>query len=199
MTRRKFLFDHIVISAIIIAGLTVVLALAGDATRESLQWTRSGVQQGEWWRLVTAHIVHLDFFHALLNALVLIFLAELFGCAFSLARHGCNALIGILFIDAGLLWLGNLEWYVGLSGLLHTFAAASIVRLIVDRHDRVAWGVALFGLVKIVYENTMGAMPFSGREASVVTDVHLFGVLIGMVLGLIPSRHHSPDRLNDLV
>lgn len=199
MTPRKFFADQAVIAAIILAGLTLVLALAGDATRESLQWTRSGVQQGEWWRLVTAHVVHLDLFHALLNALVLIVLAELFGRVFTIARHGFNAIVGILFIDAGLLWLGNLEWYVGLSGLLHTLAAASVVRLIVDRHDRLAWGVAIFGLVKIVYENTMGSMPFSGRETSVVTDVHLFGVVIGMALGLIPSRQRSSLRLNDLV
>lgn len=197
MTQQKFFIDDVVIVAIILAGLTLVLSLAGDATRESLQWTRFGVQQGEWWRLVTAHVIHLDLFHALLNALVLILLAGLFGGVFTLARHGFNAIIGILFIDAGLLWLGNLEWYVGLSGLLHTLAAASVVRLIVDRQDRLAWGVAIFGLGKIVYENTMGAMPFSGREASVVTDVHLFGVLIGMALGLIPSRYRPAERLND--
>jgi rhomboid family GlyGly-CTERM serine protease len=198
MTPRKKFFDHAVIAAIILAGLTLVLALLDDATRESLQWTRSGVQQGEWWRLVTAHVIHLDFSHTLLNASVLILLAALFGSAFTLARHGLNAIIGMLFIDAGLLWLGHLEWYVGLSGLLHALAAAAIVRLIIDHHDQLAWGVAIFGLAKIVYENTMGAMPFSSRETFVVTDVHLFGVLIGMALGLIPSRHRSTLRLNDL-
>lgn len=199
MTRRKLLSDHVVIAAIILAGLTLVLALTGDAMRESLQWTRSGVQHGEWWRLVTAHVVHLDLFHALLNTAVLILLAVLFGHVFTPVRHGFNAIVGILFIDAGLLWLGNLEWYVGLSGLLHTLAAASVVRLIIDFHDRVAWGVAIFGLGKIVYENTMGAMPFSEREVSVVTDVHLFGVLIGMALGLIPARARPSAQLNDLV
>jgi rhomboid family GlyGly-CTERM serine protease len=174
--------------------MAIVLTVTGDATRESLQWTRSGLQQGEWWRLFTAHVVHLNLFHGLLNALALILLAALFGRTFTLARHGLHALIGILCIDAGLFWLADVEWYVGLSGLLHVLAAAAVVRLIIDRHDRVAWGVAIFGLGKLVYENTLGAMPFSGREALVVTDVHLFGVLIGMVLGLIPSVRHSRDN-----
>ncbi|MBM4216846.1 MAG: hypothetical protein FJ178_03215 [Gammaproteobacteria bacterium] len=77
-------------------------------------------------------------------------------------------------------------------------AAASAVRLIVDRHDRVAWSVARFGLGKIEYENTVGAMPFSGRETSVVTDVYLFDVVIGMALGLIPTRHRSSGPLTDV-
>jgi rhomboid family GlyGly-CTERM serine protease len=194
MSGRHPFFDRAVVAAAVVAGMAIVLTVTGDATRESLQWTRSGLQQGEWWRLFTAHVVHLNLFHGLLNALALILLAALFGRTFTLARHGLHALIGILCIDAGLFWLADVEWYVGLSGLLHVLAAAAVVRLIIDRHDRVAWGVAIFGLGKLVYENTLGAMPFSGREALVVTDVHLFGVLIGMVLGLIPSVRHSRDN-----
>lgn len=198
MMPQKVFFDRALIMSIILASLIVALAISGDVTRDTLQWTRSGVKHGEWWRLITAHVVHLNLFHAMLNAVVLILLAALFGRVFTLARHGVHAIIGILFIDAGLIWLGNLEWYVGLSGLLHALAAASVVRLIVDRHDRVAWGVAMFGLGKIVYENTVGTMPFSGRETSVVTDVHLFGVVIGMALGLIPTRHRPSGPLTDV-
>jgi len=156
------------------------------------------VKYGEWWRLITAHVVHLNPFHAILYAVVLILLAALFGRVFTPARHGVHAIIGILCIDAGLIWLGNLEWYVGLSGLLHALAAVSVVRLIVDRHDRVAWCVARFGLGKIVYENTVGAMLFSSRETSVVTDVRVFDVVIGMALGLISTRHRSSGPLTDV-
>jgi rhomboid family GlyGly-CTERM serine protease len=194
MSGRQRFFDRTGVTSMVVAGLVILLALMGDATRESLQWTRAGLQQAEWWRLFTAHVVHLNIFHGLLNALVLILLAALFGRTFTLARHGLHALIGMALIDAGLFWLADVEWYVGLSGLLHVLAAAAVVRLIIDRHDRVAWSVAMFGLGKIVYENTLGAMPFSGREAFVVTDVHLFGVLIGMVLGLIPSERHPHDN-----
>lgn len=194
MSGRHPFFDRAVVAAAVVAGIAIMLTLTGDATREGLQWTRSGLQQGEWWRLFTAHVVHLNIFHALLNALALVLIAMLFGRAFTLARHGLHAFIGILLIDAGLFWLADVEWYVGLSGLLHALAAAAVVRLIIDGHDRVAWGVAMFGLGKLVYENTLGAMPFSGREALVVTDVHLFGVLIGMVLGLVPSARPLQDN-----
>ncbi|MBM4216847.1 MAG: rhomboid family intramembrane serine protease [Gammaproteobacteria bacterium] len=109
MTSQKVFFDRALIMSIILAGLIVALAISGDTTRETLQWTRSGVKHGEWWRLITAHVVHLNPFHAMLNAVVLILLAALFGRIFTLARHGVHAIIGILFIDAGLIWLGNLE------------------------------------------------------------------------------------------
>jgi len=188
-----------VVAALAIGVVAVTLALLGEPVREALQWSRSAVHHGEWWRLVTAHMTHLDPAHALINSSVLCLLAALFGHVFSVARHAIHAAIGILMIDVGLTWLGDLEWYAGLSGVLHALAAATVVRLIVDRHDRVAWGIAIFGLCKIIYENTTGALPFSGDEARVVTDVHLFGVLTGMVLGLFPVRKRSKALVSDCV
>lgn len=197
MTTRFVFFDRVVMAAAL--GVVVLaLALIGDPVKQSLAWTRTGLEQGEWWRLISGHWVHLGFFHAVLNASVLILLTALFGEVFTLVRQGVHALMGMLVIDAGLWWLGGIEWYVGLSGVLHTMAAAAVVRLIIDRHDRLAWLVALFGLSKIIYENNFGAMPFSGSTDSVVTDAHLFGVLAGMIFGLVPDRNRKRRGVNDL-
>lgn len=186
-----------IFAALPIAIIVVVVAIAGEPVREALQWHRASIAEGEWWRLLTAHLVHLDLMHASVNAAVLVLLAVLFGHVYSLSRHAVNALVGMLVIDAGLYMLGDLDWYVGLSGVLHAMAAAAVVRLIITRGDPLAWGVAVFGFAKIVYENLAGAMPFTAQGTLVVTDAHLLGVLAGMAVGLIPGSTRDADRLND--
>jgi len=186
VTSKNGFFDRAVVAAMIVGGAIIALALVGDSARERLQWARDDIHDGEWWRLVTAHLVHLDLPHAVINVGVLLILAMLFGRVFTPTRHAIHALVGMLIIDLGLTWLSNLEWYVGLSGVLHTLAAAAVVRLIGDHQDRIGWGVAVFGLLKIGFENTVGGLPFSGDQSRVATDAHLFGVLAGMILGLIP-------------
>lgn len=178
-------------AAIGIATLMIALAVLGEPARDALQWTRSGSMPGEWWRFLTAHFIHLDLFHAMLNAAVLVAMASLFGDAFSPARHALHLCLGMLFIDVGLVALSDLDWYVGFSGVLHTLAAAAVVRLIIERHDPTAWGIALFGLGKITYENLVGAMPFTAVGTAVATDAHLFGVIAGMMAGLVPAVRQS--------
>lgn len=166
------------------AILVLALAAAGEGARQSLRWSRDALAAGEWWRLFTGHLVHLDLVHALLNLLAAALLVGVFGSVYSLRRTALVVVFGALAIDAGLWWLGEVDWYVGLSGVLHAYAAAVVVRAIVDRNDRPAWLVAAFGLAKIAWENLAGAMPFMATDVAVVTDAHLFGVIAGMLAGL---------------
>src|SRR5438270_2120421 len=57
---------------LILAGSCVLLLLAsltGEPGRLLLRYDRAALAAGQWWRLVTAHVVHLDVRHALLNDL----------------------------------------------------------------------------------------------------------------------------------
>src|ERR1700684_4714545 len=45
------------------------LTLAGPAWQALLRYDRAGLARGQYWRLVTAHLVHLDLRHACLNGL----------------------------------------------------------------------------------------------------------------------------------
>lgn len=187
---------------VVIMGVSILLlAMVGEPLRGYLQWSRSALDAGEWWRLVSGHFVHLDIPHALLNVAAMFLLWALFGRTFSLSRLSLIFLIAVSSIDIGLWWFDDVDWYVGLSGLLHAWAAAAVVRLIIDRQDPVACVIAIFGLGKIVWENTHGALPFTADSTPVVTDVHLFGVLAGMLCGLIlraaPTSSTDPDVIND--
>ena len=176
--------------AVLCASL-LALALGGDAVAQALCWSREGILAGEHWRWITGHFVHLDLAHAALNAAGLALVWVLFVRTWPIRRWLLVAACGIATIDAGLWWLSGVDWYVGLSGLLNTLAAAGIVREIVDG-DRMAWVVGLLGLAKLVYENLAGPMPFMATGHPVVLDAHLFGALAGMVCGLA-LRRPPPD------
>lgn len=173
-------------------ALWIGLALAGEPAREALHWSRSGIAAGEHWRWLTAHLVHLDLAHALLNAAGLALVWVLFCDLYSIRRWLLVAACGIVTIDVGLWWLSDVRWYVGASGVLNTLAAAGIVREIIDG-DRMAWVVGAAGLGKLVYENLAGPLPFLASDHPVVLEAHLFGALAGMVCGLLMPRSDVPS------
>lgn len=170
-----------------VCAAILLLALGGEALQQALRWSRSGLDAGELWRWVTGHLVHLDLAHALLNAAGLALVWALFARVYSPRRWLLIVVLGIAGIDLGLWWLSDIEWYVGLSGVLNTLAAAGIVREVIDG-DRMAWVVGLLGLAKLVSENISGPMPFLQPAMPVVLDAHLYGALVGMVCGLVLRR-----------
>jgi rhomboid family GlyGly-CTERM serine protease len=165
--------------ALLGAALLLLLpATAGDGGQAWLRYERGALAQGQWWRLLTAHLVHLDLRHALLNAAGLVLVWVLFARAYSPKAWLVILLGAIAAIDAGL-WLGDstVQWYVGSSGVLHGAMAAGALAHI-RRGERDGWVLAALLAVKLLYEQTLGALPFSGNDP-VVVDAHLYGVLGG--------------------
>jgi rhomboid family GlyGly-CTERM serine protease len=166
----------------LLAAVAVLLlpVLAGEAGREALRYDRVALAAGQWWRLLTAHIVHLDFDHAALNSLGLVLMWALFARDYRPRQWLAIVLGSVLAIDAGL-WLrdSTVAWYVGSSGALHgVMAAGTLAHL--RRRDLDGWILAVFIVVKLVYEQSAGALPFTDNHAGVVVDAHLFGTLGGV-------------------
>ena len=165
----------------LLAGCAMLLlpVLAGDAGREALRYDRTALAAGQWWRLLTAHFVHLDFDHAALNSLGLVLMWALFARDYR-PRQWLAILLGsIAAIDAGL-WLrdSTVAWYVGSSGALHGIMAAGTLAHL-RRRDLDGWILAVFIVVKLAYEQSAGALPFTDNHSGVVVDAHLFGTLGG--------------------
>jgi rhomboid family GlyGly-CTERM serine protease len=176
----------------LLAGCAMLLlpVLAGDAGREALRYDRTALAAGQWWRLLTAHFVHLDFDHAALNSLGLVLMWALFARDYR-PLHWLAILIGsIAAIDAGL-WLrdSTVSWYVGSSGALHGIMAAGTLAHL-RRRDLDGWILAAFIVVKLAYEQSAGALPFTDSHAGVVVDAHLFGTVggAGVAAFLQPRR-----------
>jgi membrane associated rhomboid family serine protease len=89
---------------IIVLILDLVLGL-GDSVGDVLRYDRSAIAAGGWWRLLTAHIVHLDFHHLLLNELGLVLMWALFAEDYDAVEWCAIVCAGALAISSGLFWL----------------------------------------------------------------------------------------------
>ena len=156
----------------------LALTLSGDAGRALLRYERAGLAAGQYWRLFTAHVVHLDLRHAVLNCVGVALVWALFARDYLWRAWLVILVSAAAAIDAGL-WFANstVEWYVGSSGVLHgVMAAGALAHL--RRGERDGLVLALLLAVKLLYEHLVGALPLSG--GAVVVDAHLFGVLGGV-------------------
>jgi rhomboid family GlyGly-CTERM serine protease len=172
-----------------VLALDLVLGL-GDSVAAILRYDRSAIAAGGWWRLLTAHIVHLDLHHLLLNELGLVLIWALFAGDYDPLEWCIIVLSGALAISSGLWWLSpRVGWYVGLSGVLHAIMGAGCARHLAER----AWDRwLLIGILaaKLAYEQLGGREP-----ALVVVDAHLYGAACGFVVGALLSWRVAIIRL----
>jgi rhomboid family GlyGly-CTERM serine protease len=176
---------------LILLLLGLVLAL-GDNVNALLRYDRGAIAAGGWWRLLTAHIVHLDLHHLILNELGLVLMWSLFAQDYDPVEWCAIVLSGALAISCGLWWLSpRVGWYVGASGVLHTVMAAGAAKHLVERTwDR--W-ILIGGLsAKLAWEQWAGH-----AQPMIVVDAHLYGAACGFAVGAALSwrtaiiRHRS--------
>jgi len=182
-----------------IAALAVLIALGGDLGRDALRYERDALMAGEAWRLITGHLVHLGWGHLWMNLAALGLIRLLVADAFSAADWVAAAVVSALGIDLGLYVLApGVDWYVGLSGVLHGLIAAAALVLL---RTQPTFGALLGGglLVKLLLEQTAGPLPFSESAAGgeVITEAHLYGAAAGAAYGALrsTSRRSAPAPL----
>jgi rhomboid family GlyGly-CTERM serine protease len=178
---------------IALLGVCAVLAaleLGGEPARNALSFDRAALEAGEWWRILSAHFIHLGPEHALLNGLGLVLMWALFARDYSPGRWATIYCSACLAVSAGLWWFNpEVAWYVGASGTLHgVMTAGTLAHL--KRRDLDGWILAAFVVGKLAYEQLAGSMPFAGG-ANTIVDAHLYGAIGGFAAALVlkPAGH----------
>jgi rhomboid family GlyGly-CTERM serine protease len=170
----------------LLAGCALLLTpeVAGESARSVLRYDRTALAAGQWWRLLSGHLVHLDFEHAALNSLGLVLMWALFARDYGPRQWLAITLGAIAAIDAGL-WFrdSTIIWYVGSSGALHgVMAAGTLAHL--RRRDLDGWLLGAFITAKLIYEQWSGPLPFSASHAGVVVNAHLYGTVGGLLIAV---------------
>lgn len=126
--------------------LALGLQIASPSLLDGLRW-QPGAIQGQYWRLVTGHFVHLSATHALLNLAALLLLYWLFQRDW---RAGDQWLLLLSLPVTGLLLAySQLTWYVGLSGVLHGWFLLGALRLLSQQRGLAV--LMLLGLLLKLY------------------------------------------------
>ena len=64
-------------AVLILLVLCISVASIYPNSLKLLMWERDAINAGQWWRLLTAHLVHLDARHLLLNLFGLLLIVEI--------------------------------------------------------------------------------------------------------------------------
>ncbi|GAB7535860.1 rhombosortase [Burkholderia sp. 3C] len=163
-----------------VAALALVAVQALPAAwRDALAFDRAALRDGQLWRLVSAHCVHLGWRHAALN------LACLAVCAPLVARrHRAGpVLVGLAALTGGLLWAfaPGVERYVGLSGVIYALAVLGLAPL--ARRGWLGRGLLAALFVRVGWQLAAGAPP--GEAVWLGGPVAAEGHLAGLAAGLL--------------
>lgn len=163
------------------AGLWLLLGPAPPA----LVYDRVAIAQGEWWRLVTGHLVHSDAEHALWDIIALALIGWVMESQ-GRDRVLLAALAGMLAVNMGLWWwLPELERYCGLSGMLNTLFVIALNDLWAEHRHPLIPLVAVGLAIKLATESMARQSLFVHTLWPSVPEVHVAGCLGGLAfLGL---------------
>ncbi|MEM9102585.1 MAG: rhombosortase [Pseudomonadota bacterium] len=182
---------------ILISGLFVI---GPEEWRVFLKYDREAVAQGDYWRFFTANLIHSNWIHWAFNVVGFAMIGYLF--IDTLKTEEWYVSIVILFIVNIILmhlFSPHLMRYVGMSGALHGLLCC----LLLNKNylgRPLSYAVLCVIIAKVIYEswfqteNPMEAL----IEIRVATDSHLFGVVSGIVWGILLSlykQHKDKHRL----
>ncbi len=188
--------------------LMVVTQVLHAALFPVLAYQRAAILDGQLWRLWSAHFIHLGTWHLLLNLGALWLFALI--CPVRWSRVGWLLRLGVLAAGTslGLLWwMPSLQWFVGLSGLLHGLFVLGLWAQVRQR-DRLALAALVLLAGKLAWEGLAGGSVtdqalIGGR---VITQSHAFGAASAVIFlsaceGLTRLRAavnvSAPDTSND--
>jgi rhomboid family GlyGly-CTERM serine protease len=163
------------------------------ATHEWLTYDRAAIRNGEWWRLLTCHLVHFSTRHLLHNLAAFVVISGLL-VKIEGGPKPFLLILGMLFVSFGLLRLRPaMAFYAGLSGIVSLLVwqfALNGFRSI-PKH-RTFFAFLLLALAgKLAFEFASGnSLAISFDYPAVIESMaHFLGALFAITCALLPNRH----------
>ena len=179
---------------IVCLSIAMAAAFAMLFPEDALRYERAALADHQLWRLLTAHLVHLGPLHLFLNLAGLVLICELLWLELPV-RHGVAVVASSAIAVSLLLWTfqPQVQWYAGLSGLVHALWAACVTALLwrptaIGRKETrlVAGAGGVLLVIKLTAESA--GMLSSGPAAEgfhIITAAHAYGAFSGATYVLL--------------
>ncbi len=192
MLKRCLLELRVFYCPLLIVVLTILIQALGFD--DLLDFDRPLINAGSWWLLITGHLCHLDWQHLILNNAALLIIWELFYRGYSPIKAVFEFFtLGLVISFCIYLFNPQIQWYVGLSGILHGLFVIGIAKDIF-RKNWISIVVAFGFIAKIVWEQSVGITTgFLFENDSVLVDAHLYGAIGGLIFALAYLFFENPQ------
>ena len=170
--RQRTNFFALLISLV----LCISIASIYPDSLQLLMWDRAAIDAGQWWRFLTAHLVHLNAPHLLLNVFGLLLIIEILCQTMTALELMSLLLTSAMGVSSLLHYLQlSLQWYAGLSGVLYgLWAAGAALTWLSGRQDlAICAGIALV-IKLILFNHSVLSMP-------IVSVAHVYGAASGLL------------------
>ncbi len=178
--------------ALALAAVMIALGAAGGDLAPLLEFERSRILAGEWWRLITSHFVHLGPLHLAANVAAILAWGYLFDERESLRSILLRLLAAATAVSAGvLIFNAQVAWMLGSSGLIHALVAGSALRLAAGNRRLLGTGVLALVLLKVFAEQALGLASWmeSFADYPIASAAHVQGVAVGLIFEM--ARGHG--------
>jgi rhomboid family GlyGly-CTERM serine protease len=176
----------VVLSGLLTLAVLLCLQYWGD--KELLTLTRSGVLEGEFWRIFSGHLIHLNWQHLGLNIAGLVLCQFLFRLPW-LHLLG-TAVVAAIVIACGLYLFTTYSYYLGLSGVLHSWLMVGALLTLTRTQEKdlqiVSWAVIALVTGKVAFEqlasSELASRAFTNQfiNGHIVTEAHFMGLAAGI-------------------
>jgi len=174
----------------------VMFEIKGDAAFDLFCYDRSAINDGQLWRLLSGHFIHLSWSHLGINLAGLMFLWLLVRAWVTSKELLLSIFFSGLMISLCLLALNReILQYAGFSGILHGLWIVGALAGISAKRGEAYFLLAIL-IFKLAWEQLLGPLPnpvkISGNFIAV--DAHLYGAIAGlMVASLMLHRNTLSD------
>jgi rhomboid family GlyGly-CTERM serine protease len=155
-------------------------------SNDLLEFHRTKIASGEYWRIFTGQFVHANFTHLLLNIVGIGFIWLLHAEHRTEKQYIFHTAFLGLWTGLGIwLFVPDIKVYTGLSGLLHGVIVWGALKDIqVGMRSGILLFIGIWG--KLAWEQYTGPSADVGAliQSRVAIEAHLIGAIGGLVLGL---------------
>lgn len=175
-------------AAIFFAVLIIFLAAFHTFFNPLLQYDHLMFSKHQYWRVITAHFVHLNVYHALMNLAAAALILSMFSEFITALWWACLTLVLSLCVSLGLYFFdNNIHYYVGFSGVLYgLWVCGALICLRYIPFISVAICCVLTYTVWQQQAENFDAGYLTGWiNGQVIVNAHLYGFIAGIVCALL--------------